>query len=249
MARPNSRQSFGEYCLRNLGKPVININVAPEQVLDRIDEALQVYSEYHYDATEKEWIAYRVTAEDIVNGGINLPEDILVVDKIIGMDGTFQSYADDQDFGYRYQLVMGSFSPFRSLDILSYYLNVSYINEINSLINVDPTFEYTRHRNKLKIAQNMKEFYAGNVIALHVFRVIDPDQNPYVWNDKWLKDYTTALIKRQWGANLLKHGEIQLLGGVTVNGQVLFDQATLDIQRLEDDLHNIYAEPVNFFIG
>lgn len=247
--KPNNRQTFGEYCLRKLGKPVININVAPEQVLDRIDEALQVYSEKHFDATEKEWVAYRVTADDIIRGYITIPEDILVIDKLIGMDSVFQSYADDQDFGYRYQLVMGSFSPFRSLDILSYYMNVTYINEINSLISVQPTFEYTRHKNKLTIAQNMKEFYAGNVVGFHVMRIIDPDENPYVWNDKWLKEYATALIKRQWGSNMKKHGEIQLLGGVTVNGQQIFDEAISEINELEQELQENYQEPVQFFMG
>lgn len=249
MSKPNSRQSFGEYCLRSLGKPVININVAPEQVLDRIDEALQVYSEKHFDATEKEWIAYRLTSDDIIRGYITVPDDILVVNQLIPMDEVFQSYADDQDFGYRYQLVMGSFSPFGSLDILSYYLNVSYINEINSLINVTPTFEYTRHKNKLTIAQNMKEFSANSVIGLHVFKIINPDENPYVWNDKWLKEYTVALIKRQWGLNMKKHGEIQLLGGVVVNGQQIYDESLIDIAALEEKLETTYQEPVSFFLG
>lgn len=249
MAKPNTRVAFGEYCLRKLGKPVININVAPEQVTDRIDEALQVYSEKHFDATEKQWIGYKVTADDILNGYVTLPDDILVVDQIVGMDNIYQSYNDDQDFGYRYQLMMGSFSPFGSLDILSYYLNVSYINEINSLINVTPTFEYTRHKNKLTIAQNMKEFRVDNTICLHVMKIINPDENPYVWNDKWLKEYATALIKRQWGLNMKKHGEIALLGGITVNGQQIYDEALTDIAALEEELDTVYQEPVSFFMG
>jgi hypothetical protein len=249
MAKPNSRQSFGEYCLRKLGKPVININVEASQVLDRIDEALQVYSEKHFDATEKEWIGYRLTSEDIIKGYITTPDDILVIDQILSMDGVFQSYNDDPDFGYRYQLVMGSFSPFASLDILSYYLNVSYINEINALINVDPTFEYTRHKNKLTIAQNTKEMKAGSIIGLHVMKIINPDENPYVWNDKWLKEYATALIKRQWGLNMKKHGEIALLGGITVNGQQIYDEALTDIASLEEELDTVYQEPINFFMG
>ena len=249
MAKPNSRQAFGEYCLRKLGKPVININVAPEQVFDRIDEALQVYSEKHFDATEKQWVGYQITADDLLNGYITLPDDILVVDQILAMDSVFQAYNDDQDFGYRYQLMMGSFSPFGSLDILSYYLNVSYINEINSLINVIPTFEYTRHKNKLTIAQSMKDFKAGNKIGMHVMKIIDPEENPYVWNDKWLKEYATALIKRQWGLNMKKHGEITLLGGVTVNGQQIYEEAITDIQGLEEELETVYQEPVSFFMG
>lgn len=249
MAKPTDRVSFGEYCLRSLGKPVININVAPEQVLDRIDEALQVYSEKHYDATEKEWVGYRVTADDIAKGYITLPSDILVVDQLVGMDDLVQNYAQDEDFGYRYQIVMGSFSPFRSLDPLSYYMNMTYIGLINDLINTTPTFIYTRHMNKLSIAHNFRDFRVGNIVAVHVHRVIDADKNPYVWTDKWLKSYATALIKRQWGLNMKKHGEVQLLGGVTVNGQQYFDEATLEIEKLEEQLETTYMEPVQFFIG
>lgn len=249
MAKPTDRVSFGEYCLRNLGKPVININVAPEQVLDRIDEALQVYSEKHYDASEKEWIGYRVTIDDIANGYIRVPDDILVVDQLVGMDYIVQNYAQDEDFGYRYQLVTGSFSPFRSLDPLSYYMNMTYLGLLDDLINTTPTFTYTRHMNKLFVAQNFKEFRVGNVVAMHVHRVIDPDRNPHVWNDKWLKDYATALIKRQWGLNMKKHGEVQLLGGVTVNGQQYYDEAIQEIEKLEEELESTYMEPVEFFMG
>lgn len=249
MAKPNSRESFGEYCLRSLGKPVININVAPEQVLDRIDEALQVYSEKHFDATENEWVAYRVTAEDVLRGYVTVPNDILVIDEIIGLDEVAQSYADDEDFGYRYQLVMGSFSPFGSLDSLSYYMNVSYINELNSLIQVTPRFEYTRHKNRLNVYQSFKDYRVGNVLCMHVMRIINPDENPQVWNDKWLKEYTKALIKRQWGENMKKHGEIQLLGGVTVNGQQFYDEAIQEIADLETELETNYQLPIDCFMG
>lgn len=249
MAKPTDRKSFGEYCLRELGKPVININVAPEQVLDRIDEALQVYSEKHYDATEKEWLAYRLTADDILRGYIIVPEDILVVDRMIGMGTVSQNYNQDPDFGWRYQLVNGSFSPFRSLDLLSYYMNVTYMDTINDVINTTPTFEFTRHTRKLKIYENFKEYNAGNVIAIHVYKVINPDENPGIWQDKWLKAYATSLIKRQWGSNMKKHGEIQLLGGITVNGQQIFDEAVQEIKDLEDELEQDYSEPINFFIG
>ena len=250
MAKPKSRMEFGEYCLRSLGKPVININVEASQVLDRIDEALQAYSEKHYDATEKEWIGYRVTKDDVLRGYLTLPNDILVVDSLIGMDYLNQAYNQDQDFGYRYNLVVqGAFNPFGSLDILSYYMNKMYMETITDIISVTPTFEYTRHRNKLTIAQNFNEFKEGNIIAMHVFRIINPDENPEVWSDKWLKKYATALIKRQWGANMKKHGEVQLLGGVTVNGQQFFDEALAEIEALETELVETYSEPVNFFIG
>jgi hypothetical protein len=81
---------------------------------------------------------------------------------------------------------------------------------------------------------------------MRIFRLVDPE---FVWNDKWLKSYTTALIKRQWGENTSKFQNIQLLGGVTINGEKLFADALQEIERLEEQLETTYMEPVGFIMG
>lgn len=243
-----TRERFGEYCLRKLGKPVININVSLAQVEDRIDEALQVWREKHFDATEKIWVGYALTQDDIDRGYIILPSDIHIVDQLIPMSTI---YRDDRDvlFSYRYQFMISNLSPFQPLDMVNYFMQMTNINEVNDMINTTERFEFTKHKNKLHIFNRMKEMKVGAVMCLHVYKYIDPEEDPSVWEDKWLKAYATALIKQQFGQNMKKHGEIQLLGGVTVNGQQIFDEAVLEIQQLEEQLRDTYEEPVGFIVG
>lgn len=70
MAVPTSRSEFKEYCLRSLGKPVIEINVDDDQVDDRIDEALKYYWDYHYDGSERIYFKYRISGNE-ANSAIN----------------------------------------------------------------------------------------------------------------------------------------------------------------------------------
>lgn len=245
----SNRTQFIEYCLRNLGKPVIRINVAPEQLEDRVNEAIGVWHEKHFDATEKGWVAYQLTAQDILNGYITLPDDIHQVDELIPMSTLYNYNCSDNLFSYRYQFVLQNLSPFQPLDMLNYYLTMTSLNEVNDLVNTVPRFEFTKHKNKLMIYRGFENLEEGSIICFHVYKKIDPDLDPLAWEDKWLKQYATALIKRNWGSNMKKHGEIQLLGGVTVNGQQIFDEAVTEVQQLEEQLRDTYEEPVDFFTG
>lgn len=245
----NNREDFANYCLTKLGKPVIKINVSDSQVSDRIDEALQLWREKHYDATEKIWLGYAITANDLLNGYITLGQDIHSVDKIMSLNSVYSAYSQDRLFGYRYQFIVANLSPFQPMDSINYYLTMASISEMNDLVTVNERFEYTKHKNKLNIYRGMEDLQVGDIICIHVYRYLDEINDPQMWDDKWLKQYATALIKRQFGENMKKHGEIQLLGGVTVNGQQIFDEAMLEIEKLEEQLTEIYQEPVNFFIG
>jgi hypothetical protein len=244
-----SRAEFGEYCLRRLGKPVININVAPEQVDDRIDEAIQAWHEKHYDATEKLWVGYALTAQDIANGYITLPDSIFQVIKMVDMSSLYNKNNFDGVFSYQYQFMLQNLSPWQPLDMINYVLTMESINTVNDLVNVTNTFAFTKHKNKLLIHNGLKDMEEGKVICFYTHQYINPDEVPKAWNDKWLKAYATALIKQQFGQNMKKHGEIQLLGGVTVNGQQIFDEATAEIEKLEETLQNDYQEPIDFFMS
>lgn len=244
----NSRVEFAEYCLRKLGKPVININVAPEQVEDRIDEAMQVWREKHFDATEKEWMGYMLTADDVTRGYIILPEDIHIVNELIPMSTI---YRDDKDrlFSYKHQFMITNLSPFQPLDMTNYFLQMTSLNEVNDMVNTTERFEFTKHKRKLHIYNNTKNMTVGEILCIHVYKYIDAEVNTGAWNDKWFKAYATALIKQQFGQNMKKHGEIQLLGGVSVNGQQIYDEAVAEIEQLEVQLRETYEEPINFFVG
>lgn len=249
MAIPTTRQEFVDWCLRRLGYPVININTDSTQLDDRVDEALQVWQEKHYDGSERVWVSYPLTNTDIANGYITLPSDILIVDCILPLSTIYNPNNMDSVFNYKYQFVMSNLSPFKPISLINYYLTMENINEVNFMLNQRERFEFTKHKNKLMIYAHLSDFNEGDVFCFHVCKAIDPVANPDVWNDKWLKEYTCALFKMQFGTNMKKHGEIQLLGGVTVNGQQWYDEAVQDIERLQEQLQSTYMEPPMFIVG
>jgi hypothetical protein len=244
----NSRNDLKEYCLRRLGKPVIRINVEDTQVEDRIDEAIERFQEQHYDATEETWLAYKITQADIDNGYLTIDDSILTVVETINLGETAPLDNNDM-FSYQYQFAIQNLSPFQTLDIINYFMVMTNLNQVYSMINAAPRLEHTRYMNKVQLYQPFDDLPVDTVIALRVFRTIDPESYTKVYNDIWLKKYATALIKMQWGSNMKKHGEVQLLGGVTVNGQQIYDEALQEIERLEEELESRYSEPVDFFVG
>ena len=241
-----TRNELKEYCLRKLGKPVININVDDTQVEDRIDEALETYQEKHYDATERDWIYYEITQADIDNGYVTVPENILVVMNVMPFH---EIIAHNNMFSYQYQLALSQLSPWQPFDQLDYYMNVVNYESISNMTSVEPTINFSRHGRKLKVFAELEDIGVGYKLAMHVQRIIDPEEVPAVYNDKWLKEYSTALIKRQWGENMKKFNGVQMLGGVELNGQQIFDEALQEIEQLEETLNTTYMEPVGFIMG
>jgi len=246
MAKPTTRQELIDYCLRKLGQPVINVEVAPEQCDDRIDEALATYQEKHFDASEDVWVSYPLQQTDIDNGYITIPDDILAVTNVTSLS----DIASHNDmFSFRYQLAMQEMSPWRSFDMTDYTMRVMNYEHVLDTINSAPGFEYTRHGRRLHVNHDLTSLGVGYPFVVKVTRVLDPDQFTSVWNDKWLKQYATALIKRQWGENTKKFGDMQMLGGTVMNGQQIFDEAMQELEALEETLQETYQEPTNFFVG
>jgi hypothetical protein len=93
------------------------------------------------------------------------------------------------------------------------------------------------------------EISAGQVVVAECYGAIDPNMYPNVWNDRWLKEYATALIKRTWGENMKKFGGLQLPGGVTLNGKETYDEAMAEITRLEADMIENYGGPLEWFMN
>jgi hypothetical protein len=243
MAKPTSRGEFEQYCLRALGAPVININVAVEQIDDRIDEALELFVDKHMDATIQEWVTYPVTQTDIDNGYIQLPSDILEVVDILP---TATIFAHSGMFSYQYQVMIQQLSPWQSFSNLDYYMKMTSFQETLDMTSVSPTFVWQRHGDKLRVNYDFPTDYP---LAIKVHRIIDPELETQIWNDRWLKDYCVALIKKQWGENTSKFQNIQLLGGVTIDGNRLVEEANADIERLKEELETSLSYPTDFFIG
>tara|TARA_B100000963_G_scaffold357773_1_gene380762 strand:- start:1617 stop:2366 length:750 start_codon:yes stop_codon:yes gene_type:complete len=249
MAVPNSRDTLIDYCLRALGAPVIEINVDDDQVSDRVDEALQFYQHYHADAIEKVFLKHQVTQTDINNKYLTLNGLVTEVIRVLPIRDTISS---NNLFDIKYQMHLNDmFSLGYMGSLLEYSMAQQYLSTLDLIIDSDSKFaQFDKHRNRLEIHMKWDEELAvGDFLVVEAYRIIDPETFTEVYNDYYLKKYLTALLKRQWGANLLKFEGMQMPGGVTFNGRQLFDDANEELQRLEEEVRLNWEEPVDFYTG
>lgn len=253
MAAPNSRQTHIDYCKRRLGFPVVEINVDDEQVEDRIDEALQFFFEYHFDGVEENVFVHTVTDTDVTNGYITLTDNFFA---IIGVSpiSTFSAGSGGTLLNIPYQMHLSDFysgGGFFSSGNLSYFDQIkSQSALLDQLYNPDKNFNFNRKTNKLFLEQDMQAVQneTPNLI-IKAYVTIDQATYTEVWDDMFLKKYSTALIKKQWGQNLKKFSGVTLPGGVSFNGDDIFNEALTEIEALEFDARNNLQLPINFQVG
>lgn len=246
MARPSSRVELKDYILRRLGSPVIDINVSEDQIQDRIDDAVDYWRDYHYDGMTKEYVAYQLTAEDIANKYVSIPNEIFGVTRIFDFSSTARN---SSLFDIEYQLQLNSIWDLTSINLSNYYVYKMQVDFINELLSGSKPIRYNRHQNRLQIDMNWKERTPGDFVLYEAYQILDGDTYTDVWNDRFLKQYATALVKKQWGENISKFEGMQLPGGVTFNGQQIKQEAVEEIQKLEEEMIVNYSLPVADFIG
>ena len=250
MANPSTRQGLIDYCKRRLGDPVIEINVDEDQLEDRVDEALQYYREYHSEATYRGYIQHQVTQTDIDNKYISISSNVQHVTKLFKLQ---QGIFSRNMFSVKYQMHMNDIANMHSyIGDLAYYEQVmQYMSLLDMRLNGTPQVDYVRKQNRLYIHGNFEDedVKVGEYVVAEVYSIIDAGDHTAVWNDLWLKEYTTALIKLQWGSNLIKFEGMQIPGGVTLNGRQLYEDAMGELERLREKLRNDHELPVDFFIG
>lgn len=250
MAAPSTKDAFTDYCLRKLGHPVVEINVDDDQVSDRIDEAVQYYQEYHYDGVERIYLKHQVTADDITNGYVPLTDLIIGVRNIFPFSGDNQSGASDGLFNLQYQLRLNDLYDLTNTSLVYYNTVRDYIATLDFLLNGTKPLRFNKHQNRLHIDMLWSdEVQVGSYIIVDCYRAMDPVTWSEVWNDIWLKRYATALIKKQWATNIKKFSGLQLPGGVTLDGDSLYKEATDEIHDLEDQIQTNYSLPPDFMVG
>ena len=268
MATPSTRETLKQYCLRNLGKPVIDINVDDDQVEDRIDEALQYFAQYHVDGVERMYLKYLVTEADITRMTTDASESVtensitttykradnflVVPPSVISVINVFplSDRANLNMFDVRYQLRLNDLYDFSSTSIVHYQMTMQHLDFLDHILVGEKPIRFNQHMNRLYIEMDWgNDVTAGEFIIIECYRKLDPTTYTDVFNDIYLKRYTTALIKRQWGANLSKFEGVQMLGGVTLNGAKLFEEANADIEKLEEQIQLAYELPPNYMIG
>jgi hypothetical protein len=251
MANPSTRQGLIDYCLRRLGEPVIEINVDPDQLEDRVDEALQYWHEYHSDATYRTYVSHLVGDSDVSREYVDLSADTLYVTKVFYISSSFNNSVNF--FDIKYQMMLNDITDLQNFagDLAYYEQMQQYLSMLDMKLNGYPQVTYSRHMNRLYIHGDFadEDVKAGEYIVYEAYKTIDGSAHTKVWNDMWLKEYTTALIKQQWGSNLIKFEGMQLPGGVTLNGRQIYDDAVNDIQRLQEKIRLDFEMPADFFVG
>jgi len=253
MAVPDSRTTLKSYCKRKLGEDgnyMIDVNVSDNQADDCVDDALQYYQDYHTDAIQRTFVKYQLTADDITNGSTN---GIPLTDT--GITGVVNVYpvsnsSSSNIFDLNYQIRQNDLWTLVSAELTYYEIVKEQVSFINTMLVGTKTFDFTRHMNRLYIYMNWAtDASVDKYLLLEVYKVVNPETYTEVYNDVWLKKYTTALMKRQWGQNLFKFEGIQLPGGLTYSGSTIYDQATTEIDALETEMDSKYQEMPHFLIG
>jgi len=321
MAIPASREDLKQYCLRDLGAPVLEINVDDDQLEDRIDQVLDYWRLYHYEGIEQIYLKCQVNAsritlttnnaasfsleqlvtgstsgakatvtrensvvssgnmlivknvvgtfvagETITGGGVtatlgsgtpcvlgeydkkyvDIPDSVYGVQKVLSIG---QASSSKNIFDLQYQLRLNDLYDLTSTSIIYYKTVMQHLDLLDFELNGPVPFRFNRTMNRLFIDMKWKtDVVLGDYILVQGYRALDPAEFSKVWNENWLKRYTTAQFKRQWGTNMKKFGGLQLPGGVTLNGQETYDEAIAEIKELEDELMRKSA-PLDFFVG
>ncbi len=312
-----SRQSLADFCLRQLGGGVINVEVSDDQIEDCIDSAVKYYQEYHFDGIERDYYVYKlqgtqvtvdsasgfivgqplssmdwkttayissingnvitinkqigytkfavgdqvttsgnlsplatiqaITLGDPDNGYITLSSDVYGVIRLLNLTSILGS--SDYMFNVQYQIMMSEIQNLTSQGMAYFYGVQQYLGELDFVMKKEKDFRFNRRMEKLFIDVDWRyDLKVGDIVAVELYRIVDPTLYPSAYSDIWLRRYTTALIKRQWGNNLRKYEGLQLPGGVTFSGQTLYNEATNEMALLEQEAINDSA-PLNFFIG
>jgi hypothetical protein len=247
MAQPTTRKEFKEWCLRKLGKPVIEINVDQDQAEDRIDEALSYYWDYHFDGTEKTFLKHQITQTDIDNGYITVPENIIGAVNIFDLGSNIT--ASTGMFNVQYQFVLNNLHDFINYNMVNFYMSMQHLQFMEEILVGKQPIRYNRHINRLYIDTDWDRLTVGDYIVAECYSIVDPATYADVWKDRWLQNYATAKIKFQWGSNLTKFVGMSLPGNVQFNGEQILADAREEIQRLEEDMISSYSLPVVDMIG
>ena len=248
MAVPATRSAFKEYCLRRLGKPVIEINIDDDQAEDRIDEALKFYRDYHFDGLERDFFKHIVTADDKTNKYITIAADELI-EGVINLFDLGDATSTNNLFNVRYQIALNDLYDLSRYDLVPFYMNFMNIRFIEEILIGKQPLRYNRHVNKLHIDMDWGKVEVGNYLIAEVYAKINPETYTDVYADRWLMRYTTSLFKVQWGQNLSKFVGMQLPGGVQFNGDQIFQQGLEDKRNLEQEMISSFSLPVADMIG
>ena len=276
--KPSNRGQLINYGLRQLGAPLLEINIDDDQLHDAVDDTVQIYQERHYDGIERMFLKYKFTQDDINRGSaqgtdgvgivtttgiqtsnvtvtsnfyetsnfLAVPEHVIGVNRIFKFDS---SSISGGMFSIKYQLFLNDLYYFNSVNLLQYAMTKTYLEDIDHLLTTEKQIRFNQRQDRLYLdidwgAQAVDEF-----IVIDCFRALDPDSFTQIYNDPFVKLYLTALLKKQWGQNLIKFRGTKLPGGIELNGREIYDDGIRELDALKQRMANEYETPPLDFIG
>ena len=279
MAQPSTRGELIDYCKRQLGAPVLEINVADEQIEDIIDDAVQFFQERHFDGVYQSYRKYAITQEDIDRGqamttGVGLTTTtaeatiagtattfsyeensnyLQVPPEVIGVTKIFHfdgsNTITNNMFSVKYQLFLNDIYYWGTTELLSYAMVKTFLEDINFLLTTEKQIRFNKRQDRLYLDIDWGSVSVGDYLVIDCFTLLDPSSYTRVWNDSFLKPYATALIKRQWGQNMSKFQGVKLPGGIELNGIEMYEQAEKELERIRENMSNTYELPPLDMIG
>lgn len=252
--RPESKQDLIEYVKIKLGHPLIQINVSDDQFDAAIEDAVSLFEEYHFDATEESFIASQITSDEISNGFIIVPEEVRDVISVLRETGNLSSVNWVNSSINRFQLIGSSFSAsgFGSLtsNSIQIALNKRMISENEKMFSFFGNFNFNHHSRKLKIFTDWTRFKEGEFLVYQAMISLIKTGNREVWNNDWLKRYATALVQLQWGNNLIKFRGGKLFGeNIELNADAILNEAKDNIEKLKIELLENYSKQPDIMVG
>ena len=277
MAKPTTKQELIDHCLRKLGAPVLEINVSDEQLDDIVDDAIQYFNERHFDGVERMYLKYKITQEDIdrgqadpltsnttgivsttaTSGGfsntwyensnfINCPDSVIGVEKVFKFD---TSSISGGMFSIKYQLFLNDLYFFNSVELLQYSMTKRYLEDIDFLLTTDKQIRFNKRQDRLYLDIDWKSQAVNQFIVLDCYRALDPENFSQIYNDSFLKRYCTAMIKKQWGQNLIKFRGVKLPGGIEFNGREIYQDGVQEVNEIREQMSSTYELPPLDMIG
>ena len=280
MAQPTSRSELIDYAKRKLGAPVLEINVADEQVDDIIDDAVQYFQERHFDGVIQTYLKIQVTQSMIDRGRaqgsggtgistetasssivgvstnfswyenanyVQIPSSIIGINKLFRLSGS--STIGSSLFNIKYQIFLNDIYYFDSIELLSYDMVKTKMEDIDWLLNPLKMVRFNQRQDRLYIDMDWTEASVDDYLVVDCYRALDPNDFYKVWNDSFLKIYVTALLKKQWGQNLIKFQGVKLPGGIELNGREIYEDGQKELDAIMEKMSNTYETPPFDLIG
>jgi hypothetical protein len=177
---------------------------------------------------------------------IQVPDSVIGIEKIFKFD---TSSISGGMFSIKYQLFLNDLYYFNSVELLQYAMVKSYLEDIDFLLTTDKQIRFNKRQNRLYLDIDWGSQSKDQYIVIDCYRILDPNTFTNVYNDSFIKKYLTALIKKQWGQNLIKFRGVKLPGGIELNGRELYEDAERELEDIKQRMVLEYELPPYDFIG